>query len=163
MAQSDPAEILLIHHRWANDRLLEACAKLTDDQLDRAFEMGVGSLRKTLTHVAGAIGRWGDLLAGRELRPMLDDQALTMDQLRAFFEDVTSDFEQSVRSHSMDEVVSREISGRFYGFTRGGVLTHVTTHAVHHRAQCLNMLRQLGVQPLPPVSVVEWMMMADPV
>ncbi|MCA9272889.1 MAG: DinB family protein [Phycisphaerales bacterium] len=163
MAQSDPTEILLIHHRWANDRLLEACVKLADEQLDRAFEMGRGTLRKTLTHVAGAIGRWGDLLADRELRPMLDDQVLSIDELCAFYDEVTTDFELSVRRHRPEEIVSRELHGKSYGFTRGGVLTHVMTHGVHHRAQCLNMLRKLGVQQLPPVSVVEWMMMADPV
>ena len=163
MAQSDPAEILLIQHRWANDRLLEVCASLRDEQLDREFAMGRGTLRKTLTHIAGAIGRWGDLLAGRELRPMLDDQTLQMDRLRAFFEEVTTDFERSARAHAHDEVVSRELGGQSYGFTRGGVLTHVMTHGMHHRAQCLNMLRQLGVEKLPPSSVVEWMMMADPV
>ncbi len=162
MAQSDPAENLLIQHRWANDRLLEVCGALTDEQLDHVFEMGRGTLRKTLTHMAGAIGRWGDLLAGRELRPMLDDQTLGIDRLRAFFDEVTTDFERSARAHTHDEIVSRELGGKSYGFTRGGVLTHVTTHAMHHRAQCLNMLRQLGVEQLPPSSVVEWMMMADP-
>jgi uncharacterized damage-inducible protein DinB len=37
----------------------------------------------------------------------------------------------------------------------------VTTHAMHHRAQCLNMLRHLGVTPLPPSSVAEWTWLAD--
>jgi uncharacterized damage-inducible protein DinB len=46
--------------------------------------------------------------------------------------------------------------------SRGGVITHVATHGMHHRAQCLNMLRQLGVTPLPKSSVVEWMVTADP-
>ena len=46
--------------------------------------------------------------------------------------------------------------GRTADFTRGAILTHVTTHAMHHRAQCLNMLRHLGVTPLPPSSVTEW-------
>jgi len=32
---------------------------------------------------------------------------------------------------------------------------------MHHRAQCLNMLRQLGVDPVPPSAVVEWIMMVD--
>jgi uncharacterized damage-inducible protein DinB len=41
------------------------------------------------------------------------------------------------------------------------VLTHVTTHGMHHRAQCLNMLRQLGVTPLPPSSVTEWTWMGE--
>jgi uncharacterized damage-inducible protein DinB len=45
--------------------------------------------------------------------------------------------------------------------TRGAVLAHVTTHGTHHRAQCLNMLRRLGVNPLPPSSVAEWTWMGD--
>ncbi|RMH26245.1 MAG: hypothetical protein D6693_07555 [Planctomycetota bacterium] len=41
------------------------------------------------------------------------------------------------------------------------MVTHVCTHGMHHRAQCLNMLRRLGVETLPPSSVVEWMLTAD--
>ena len=163
MAQTDPAEILLIHHRWANDLLLDACAKLSDDQLDHEFEMGVGSLRKALTHVAGAIRGWGDLLAGREQRARLEEQRLSIDEIRALLDEVTTDFEQSARGHSHDEIVTGSRGGHSYSFTRGGVLTHVMAHAMHHRAQCLNMLRQLGVTELPPSSVVEWMRSADPV
>ena len=48
-----------------------------------------------------------------------------------------------------------------FTFARGAVITHVTTHGMHHRAQCLNMLRQLGVEQLPPSAVVEWVFMAD--
>jgi uncharacterized damage-inducible protein DinB len=33
---------------------------------------------------------------------------------------------------------------------------------MHHRAQCINMLRQLGVTPLPNSSVADWMRSADP-
>ena len=45
--------------------------------------------------------------------------------------------------------------------TRSAALLHVLTHGMHHRAQCLNMLRQLGVSPLPLSAVVEWMLMVD--
>jgi len=51
--------------------------------------------------------------------------------------------------------------GRTFDITRGAVVAHVTTHGMHHRAQCLNMLRQLGVSPLPPSSVVEWTWSGD--
>jgi uncharacterized damage-inducible protein DinB len=43
----------------------------------------------------------------------------------------------------------------------GAILTHATTHGMHHRAQCLNMLRHLGVTPLPQSSVIEWTWTAD--
>ncbi|MBL8764094.1 MAG: DinB family protein [Phycisphaerae bacterium] len=49
-----------------------------------------------------------------------------------------------------------------YTFTRGAVIVHLTTHGYHHRAQCLNMLRQLGAT-VPGVtagtcepSAVDW-------
>lgn len=164
MAQTDPAEILLIHHRWANDQLLDACAKLTDEQLDREFEMGVGTLRKTLTHIAGALRGWGDLLGGRDQRPRLqEDEHRSIEQLRELLDEATADFENSARSNPHDGIATGSKGGNTYSFTRGGVLTHVMTHAVHHRAQCLNMLRQLGVEDLPPSSVLEWMLMVDPV
>jgi uncharacterized damage-inducible protein DinB len=39
-------------------------------------------------------------------------------------------------------------------------LLHVTTHGMHHRAQCLNMLRHLAVpgvsDRLPEIDVLEW-------
>ena len=73
-------------------------------------------------------------------------------------DDVSDDLEASVAAHPADEVVTGERGGRSYSFVRGAVLTHVTTHGMHHRAQCLNMLRQLGVDPLPKGAVVEWML-----
>jgi uncharacterized damage-inducible protein DinB len=47
-------------------------------------------------------------------------------------------------------------AGQTIRLTRAAVFAQITTHGMHHRAQCLNMLRQLGVTPLPPSSVAEW-------
>jgi uncharacterized damage-inducible protein DinB len=58
-------------------------------------------------------------------------------------------------------VTRRVRDGRTIELTRGAVLAQVVTHGMHHRAQCLNMLRQLGVTPLPASSVVEWAVMGD--
>ena len=66
-----------------------------------------------------------------------------------------------MRAHPLEENVTATRGGKSYTFTRGGVLTHVTTHGVHHRAQCLNMFRQLGVSPVPASSVLEWMRDVD--
>jgi hypothetical protein len=32
---------------------------------------------------------------------------------------------------------------------------------MHHRAQCLNMLRHIGLTPLPLSSVLEWIRTVD--
>lgn len=162
MPTSDPAEILLASNRWATRNVLAACESLSNEQFHQRFEMGPGSLHDTLTHIVGAMRGWGDLLAGREQRPRLETEGhRTPAQLLELLDEIADDMENSARNHPTDELVTGERGGKSYTFARGAVLTHVTTHGMHHRAQCLNMLRQLGVDPLPPSAVIEWVLMAD--
>ena len=164
MPSSDPAAILLAHDRWATGQIIDACRELSSDQFHQAFEMGLGSLHDTLTHNLGAIRGWGDLLGGREQRDRLETQGpFSCDQLASLLDALTHDFATyAPPNKDAAEIVSGERNGTAYSFTRGAVLTHVTTHGMHHRAQCCNMLRQLGQEGPWRVSVVEWTMMADP-
>lgn len=159
MAESDLLEILLSHDRWASVQILEACEGLSADQFGRRFDMGPGSLHDTLTHVVGAMRTWTETLAGAEARPRLeaDGQRRTPQQIRELLEESWRAFATEARRQPLAETVVRRLrDGRTLSFTRGAVIAHVTTHGMHHRAQCLNMLRQLGVTPLPPSSVSEW-------
>ena len=161
MPTTHPDEILLTHNRWATRNLLEACDSLSHEQFHQRFDMGPGSLHDTLTHVLGAMRGWGDLLAGREQRDRLETEGpFTPQQLIVLLDELSDDLEDWA-PRPFDEEVTGERGGHTWTFTRGGVLTHVTTHGMHHRAQCLNMMRQLGVDPLPPTAVLEWMLTAD--
>ena len=51
--------------------LLERCRPLTRDQFHQRFEIGLGSLHDTLTHIVGVVRRWTDRIDGRTLRPAL--------------------------------------------------------------------------------------------
>lgn len=164
MADSNPLEVLLKHDHWATRQILEACAKLTPEQFHRKFEMGRGSLQETATHILGAMRGWTDMLAGGEPRPRIETEPQrTAEELLALLPAVTAEFDAVAHAHPVDEIVSAVRGGKSYSFTRGAVLTHVTTHGMHHRAQCLNMLRHVGVSPLPLSSVLEWVREADPV
>ena len=164
MPESDLLQILLSHDRWATAQLIDACGKLTDDQFHQRFDIGPGSLHDTLTHVIGAMRTWTDTLAEREPRPRLetDGQSRMPEQLRGLLEEACRELAAEARRRPLDEIVTRRMrDGRTLQFTRGAVIAQVTTHGMHHRAQCLNMLRRLGVTPLPPSSVSEWTWMGD--
>ena len=162
MATSDPITILVQQNRWATRNILDACQALTGEQFHQRFEMGPGSLHDTLLHILGAMRGWGDLLAGREQRPRLEqDSQRSVDELIALLDEISDDLEAWATGHPADEEVSGERHGKKYTFTRGAVVAHVTTHGMHHRAQCLNMLRHLGVEELPASAVVEWMISVD--
>jgi uncharacterized damage-inducible protein DinB len=156
MPTSNPLDILLSHDRWATQNMLEACAGLSEEEFHKRFDIGPGSLHDTTTHILGAMRRWGDMLAGRGQRPRLEGTRRTPAELLTLLDDIASDFAATARRHPVDEIASGSRDGKTYTFARATVLTHVATHAVHHRAQCLNMLRQLGVKPLPPSDVIEW-------
>jgi uncharacterized damage-inducible protein DinB len=162
MPTSDPLAILLAQNRWATRNLLEVCAALPSEQFHQRFEIGLGSLHNTVAHILGAMQRWGDLLAGRAPRPGLEAETWTAEALIGLLEEIADDLETSARAHPVEDLVTGERGGRTFTFARGAVLTHVLTHGMHHRAQCLNMLRRLGADRLPPSAVVEWVLLADP-
>jgi uncharacterized damage-inducible protein DinB len=164
MPESDPLQILVAHDRWATARVLDACGGLTDEQFHRRFEIGPGSLHDALTHVVSAMRAWTETLAGREAGPRLQDDGRrrTPVELRALHEEACAKFAAEAGRRPVGERVTRRVrDGRTIELTRGAVLAQVVTHGMHHRAQCLNMLRQLGVTPLPASSVVEWAVMGD--
>src|SRR5947209_857695 len=85
-----------------------------------------------------------------------DGRRRTPGELRGLLDESCDELLAEVGRRPLEQVETRERNGRTFQFTRGAILTHVTTHGTHHRAQCLNMLRHLGVSPLPASSVAEW-------
>lgn len=163
MPPTDPAAILLDFEHWATHRMLDACAGLTDDQLDREFEMGLGTLRRNLAHNIGAMIGWTCVLEGREpeFPPDAEDDPPSIDRLRAMHDEAMARF-RAAGSDGYGDVLTPARNGTTYRFSRGGIVTHVVTHSMHHRAQCLNMLRHLGVETQPESSVFQWMLANPP-
>ena len=163
-AESDPLQILMSHDRWATAQILDACGKLPDEQFHRRFDIGPGSLHDTLTHVVTVVRLFAETFAGVEPRPRLDTdgQRRTPEQLRGLLDESWRDLAAEARRRPLEETISRTTrDGRTLTMTRAAALAHVVTHGMHHRAQCLNMLRRLGVTPLPPSSVAEWTWRGD--
>lgn len=163
MPASDPIHILLAHNHWATRLLIEACAPLTSEQFHQRFEIGHGSLHDTLAHILSGMRGWGDLLAGRAPRqhPDQNDRQYTPAELLTLLDELAADLHSSAHNHPLDGIVSSTRDGKTRSYSRAAVLTHVTTHGMHHRAQALNMLRRLGVSELPPSTIRQWTLFAD--
>lgn len=179
---SDPIDILITSDAWGTRGVLNICAKLPHDQFHRMFPIGLGSLHDTLTHIVSVMRRWTDRLAGRTPRPMLhavakyphlegDTKERSPGELLTLLDEAEHDLVAVMRAiraeNRLDSTIALDWPGddgttKTYSFTRGCVVVHLTTHGYHHRAQCLNMLRQLGA-PVPGVtdgypepSAVDW-------
>ena len=139
---------LFKHGDWASVCVWETADDLNDEQLDRAFEMGEGSLRKTLTHIHGAEPAW------YELCEILDVSALprsrdthTLAQIREAAQQL-ADLRNRWLDAMADGDLTREITytrdGHSHTHPLSDLLLHLCNHGIHHRAQALNMLRRLG-------------------
>ncbi len=160
-----PLGLLLEHDRWATRRLLHFCTELTPAQFEQRFDMGLGNLRDTLTHIVSAMCRWNDRIAAVELRPSLEGTAQSPQQLLALHDEAAETLAATARRvlaesrfEEMMEVEFKLDSGETerFTFTRGMAIMHVLTHGTHHRAQCIWMLRRLRPDlDLPDFDLIE--------
>lgn len=64
----DLLDRLLGHDAWTTRQLLLRCRELSDEELDREFDIGHRSARATLQHIVFNMEVWSDLMAGRPAR-----------------------------------------------------------------------------------------------
>jgi uncharacterized damage-inducible protein DinB len=144
--------VLFTYNDWGRDRLMALAAGLPDEKLDRPFEMGEGSLRKTLEHLFGAEWTWLQRCKGRS--PASGECPRNFTTLSALWDEwrrtaeQRNDFVGTLSSADLPRPVTyvHPSSGKRYSFQLGHVLLHVCNHGTHHRAQALNMLRHVGAE-----------------
>ncbi len=159
---SDPLAALLKHNHWAMHRIFELCSWLTPSQFHQSFEIGFGSLHDTIRHMVSTMRAWTDRAAGRSVRGALKEFGpnYSLLELTQLFDEASADIADVIQTHrsALTDVIYADFDDCLerFPFTRGVVFVHALVHGTHHRAQCLNMLRQLGVNDLPDLDVNEW-------
>jgi len=162
------------HRAWANRKLLAACDPLSDEQLRQPLAIGQGSLWRSLLHLYAAEYVWLEALLGNaepllpgDLPGKLPGNQLGQGGLASYGE-LTSQWDvlaqrwtsylATLTAAALDELVykqsTRSGAGQRHATRRADVLIHVCTHAHYTTAQTVNMLRQLGVQPLPDLMLI---------
>lgn len=140
------------HNDWARDRLLRLSDTLDDAALDRRFEIGPGSLRAVFQHLYGAERTWGERwgipgAAGLRKGADISDRVELADSWRTLAA-ARNDWLASLSDPDLDREIKYTIAaGRSYAHRLTQLMTHLCNHGAHHRAQALNMLRQLGIKP----------------
>ena len=150
---------LFAYNDWGRDRLMRLVVKLDDGQLDRPFEMGEGSLRKTMWHLFKWEWMW--LRRWQGASPVAEDCPRDFPSMQDLWNEwrETASRRDDFLAGLSDEDLRRRVTstgteGKPYTFLRGHMMLHVCNHGTHHRAQAVNMLRHVGVKP-PPMDFLE--------
>lgn len=157
----DLLDRLLEHDSWTTRQLLDRCSELSDEQLDRRIDIGHRSIRATLQHIIFNMEAWSALMAGEAVSrsksrgvsqsvPHLEERLdLAAQRLAKVAKAVAA---RSAWDERWLDVLDEPPTEKSYG----GAIAHVITHSMHHRAQLLYMLRQLGLRDLPEGDVLSW-------
>jgi uncharacterized damage-inducible protein DinB len=151
---------LLVYSDEMNTRLLQAAMPMTDGQLDRPFEMGMGTLRKTLAHIYDGEYVWLERWKGRIETPWpAFDPMQTPAHIREQLEALRRDRDAFVACLTPTRLAARQAyrdsTGSKFEATLHDMLLHGIVHSIHHRAQAVNMIRHVGGQVLE-VGLMAW-------
>lgn len=158
----DLLDRLLGHDAWTTRQLLLRCRGLTDEDLNRRFDIGHETLRGTLVHLIGNMEVWTDLLYERPVRggAELLAAARSVDGLIARLDVVAPDFAALARrvrdGGRYDALWTDVLDDPPRPKTYGGAIAHLLTHSMHHRGEILHLLHRLGVPDLPEGDVLSW-------
>ncbi len=137
-------EKLFEHNQWANAQILQACAGLTDEQLDAPpVTATVGTIRQTLFHLVSSQRGYLSLLT----LPVEErgDISLEFSELQ----DVSRDTgEKLLALVQADGIPTTRLQTRdgFY-VEPWVVVVQIINHATEHREQVKSMLTALGIVP----------------
>lgn len=160
MVVLDTVRTLLKYGDWADQQVLRCAISLSPAQLDRPFQMGVGSLRRTLLHIYNGehvwLQRWKDQAVNRWPS---DAEAVGItalsERLRQTWEERDA-FLATLRDADMDRMlVYQDTTGGFFSAPLGHMLLEGCIHSTHHRAQAVNMLRHVGAE-VPELDYIMW-------
>lgn len=147
---------LFRHNLWANLRLLDACAGLTEEQLDATAPGTYGRIRDTLLHILACEEIYVNLLAGRE--PVYTLSAAggfpSFDELR---QRARRSGEELIRLAAQIEPTQvfrgtwltkpRSWKDRPYSIQAAIPLIQAINHGAEHRSHVATALSQIGIRP----------------
>lgn len=146
------------YHDWAIARLIPLLETLEPETLHRSMNMGVGSLHKTLAHLRDAEDWWWGIWNESDNAFAKYNQAESISEIAASWSKIAvqrNAMIDDLNEHSALQVVVANPGNLRIPFRVLESMIQLCGHGTHHRAQLINMLRQLGVTA-PGLDYVVW-------
>jgi uncharacterized damage-inducible protein DinB len=149
---ADYLRTMVAYTAWADGRVLDAAAGLTDEQLAAEAGGSRGSILDNLRHIAGAQARWHQRITGAELTPQPEPPATGLAAwLHDVFARAHADLDALVAPLTDDDA-ERDVTPGIDALRRKRwplwqLVAHVALHSTQHRAETAVALTALGRSP----------------
>ena len=139
--------------RWADLRIVEAAAALSEEGFYRDQHISHGSVHKLLVHCMGSQCLWRGRWVGLDLPFFKSEDYPTLQHIQDRWPGIHDDLFAFIDAQS-EESLSSTLHYKRFGQPYTGVLwhllTHVADHATYHRGQLNSMIKLAGGKPCDP-------------
>jgi uncharacterized damage-inducible protein DinB len=152
-------QLLLDYHYWARDRLLEAVAPLTHEQLTTDRGNSFSSIHETLVHLYGADWIWHSRWEGVSPTALpAASEFADLAAVRAAWQDIEARLRALVARLGEDGIQRPIEYRRPNGVPEAQpfwqMFQHLVNHGSYHRGQITTMLRQIGAAPPKSLDLI---------
>lgn len=156
---ADTLRLHLSYSAWASQRLVEAAAKLTPEELARDFKTSDHNVVGTLAHAFAGDRIWLSRVKGEPPKPFITDEDRRLDILQNEWPPLQKRwkmFADALSDQDMLATISyKDTKGNSYESPLWQILLHLVNHGTHHRGQVSGFLRAMGHTP-PPVDLIAY-------
>jgi uncharacterized damage-inducible protein DinB len=143
------------YNQWADERVLEAAARLNSDNFAKDSGASFGSIEANLAHIVAAqviwLSRWKTGVNPRSVEDEGDMHGY--DTIRSAFDASHADlaaFVAALTDERLGDVLHFTNSrGETHDRPLWQLMVHVVNHGTHHRAETAMALTALGTEPRP--------------
>ena len=152
-------QLLLEYHYWARDRLFEAVAPLTHEQITTDRGNSFSSIHATLVHLYGADWIWHSRWEGVSPTALpAASEFADLAAVRAAWQDIETRLRALVNRLG-ENGIQRPIeyrgpTGILQAQPFWQMFQHLVNHGSYHRGQITTMLRQIGAAPPKSLDLI---------
>jgi uncharacterized damage-inducible protein DinB len=139
---------LIRYNNWANQQVLAACQKLSQDQLAATMLGAYGSLRDTMEHIIRAEAYYVGLLTGNRPQPPFQWEAKPgLAQMSEYATQVGNALVDAINHVRPTDRVSQEWQGKQVHYQALALFIQIINHGIEHRTNITTILNQGQVTP----------------
>lgn len=153
MVTPELLRLLFQYNQWADRRIVDACAALSNEQFTRDLGSSFRSVRDTLVHLYGAEWVWNERIEGRSPTSLVSGAGFPdLASVRSKLEEMDNfyiEYVTRLTPQDLEHVIHyKSFTGEEFSNPLWQTLHQLTNHASYHRGQITTLLRQLGAKPV---------------
>lgn len=146
------------YNNWANQKVLQACRDLSDEQLATRTPGAYGSIRETLEHLIRSEAGYVKSLTGQRPQPPFNwEDRPGVAEMLAYSLDVAKALEDAAQRVPTTAPIDQEIDGKPLHYQALALYIQIIDHGIEHRTNITTILNQ-GIQPPPDVDGWEYLL-----